>query len=125
MYAIRSYYGSIELTTSEGIKETKKGFFEVDISRSEANPKWIELQTRGQFSFTTDYGKLKETIKEILEKISAKERKPIVEIKIKGENPEIEGIQAQISQIQQKTLRCFCRITSYNVCYTKLLRCRK
>lgn len=107
-----AYPGSIELTTSEGIKETKKGFFEVDISRSEANPKWIELQTRGQFSFTTDYGKLKETIKEILEKISAKERKPIVEIKIKGENPEIEGIQAQISQIQQKTLRCFWKIIS-------------
>ena len=110
-----AYPGSIELTTSEGIKEAKKGFFEVDISGDEANPKWIELQTRRQFSFTTDYDNLSETIKEILEKISAKERKPIVEIKIKGENPEIERIQAQISPIQQQTLRCFWKIISRDI----------
>ena len=34
-----AYPGSIESTTSEGIKETKKGFFEVDISGEEAIPK--------------------------------------------------------------------------------------
>ena len=32
-----AYPGSIELTTSEGIKETKKGFFEVDISVKKQN----------------------------------------------------------------------------------------
>ena len=39
-----AYPGSIELTTSEGIKESQKGFFEVDISGKEANPNWIELE---------------------------------------------------------------------------------
>jgi len=33
-----AYPGSIELTTSEGIKETKKGFYEVDISSKESKP---------------------------------------------------------------------------------------
>ncbi|MGH1566861.1 MAG: metallophosphoesterase, partial [Nitrosopumilus sp.] len=80
-----AYPGSIELTTSEGIKETKKGFFEVDISGEEANPKWIELDTRPQFSFKTEYQELSKTIDEISEKIADSSKKPIVEINIKGE----------------------------------------
>ena len=43
-----AYPGSIDLQ-QEGIKKTKKGFFEVDISGQEANPNWIELDTRPQF----------------------------------------------------------------------------
>ena len=65
-----AYPGSIELTTSEGIKEIKKGFFEVDISGDEAIPKWIELDTRPQFSFDTEYKELSKTIDQIIEKIT-------------------------------------------------------
>jgi len=110
-----AYPGSIELTTSEGIKESKKGFFEVDISKKEAKPNWIELHTRPQFSFKTDYEKMENTVKEISEKISSLERKPIVEIKIQGENIETDYIQAQISLLQAHTLRCFWRISSKEV----------
>jgi len=107
-----AYPGSIELTTSEGIKDVKKGFFEVDISRREALPKWVELHTRPHYSFTTEYCKLQETVKEILEKISSVERKPIVEIKIQGEDIEVDPIQAQISNLHPLTLRCFWKIIS-------------
>ncbi len=110
-----AYPGSIELTTSEGIKEAKKGFFEVDISEKEAKPDWIELHTRPQFSFKTDYEKMENTVQEISEKISSFERKPIVEIKIQGENIETDYIQAQISLLQAQTLRCFWRISSKEV----------
>ncbi len=110
-----AYPGSIELTTSEGIKEAKKGFFEVDISKKEAKPNWIELHTRPQFSFKTDYEKMESTVKEISEKISSLERKPIVEIKIQGENIETDYIQAQISLLQAQTLRCFWRISSKEI----------
>lgn len=110
-----AYPGSIELTTSEGIKEAKKGFFEVDISKKEAKPDWIELHTRPQFSFKTDYEKMESTVKEISEKISSLERKPIVEIKIQGENIETDYIQAQISLLQAQTLRCFWRISSKEI----------
>jgi len=110
-----AYPGSIELTTSEGIKEAKKGFFEVDISKKDAKPDWIELHTRAQFSFKTDYEKMETTVKEISEKISSLERKPIVEIKIQGENIETDYIQAQISLLQAQTLRCFWRISSKEI----------
>lgn len=110
-----AYPGSIELTTSEGIKETKKGFFEVDISGKEANPNWIELDTRPQFSFQTDYQDLTKTIDGISEKISNSRKKPIVEVKIQGENIETDQIQAQIARLNSLVLRCFWRISSKQI----------
>ena len=109
------YPGSTELTTSEGIKETKKGFFEVDISEKEARPNWIELNTRPQFSFKTNYEKMEEIVDKISESISSLERKPIVELKIQGENIETDYIQAQIGRLQAQTLRCFWRIISKDI----------
>jgi exonuclease SbcD len=110
-----AYPGSVELTTSEGIKETKKGFFEVDISEKEAIPNWIKLDSRPQFSFKTNYEELTKLIDEVSEKISSLERKPVVEIKIQGENIETDHIQAQMSRLQAQTLRCFWRIISKDV----------
>jgi DNA repair exonuclease SbcCD nuclease subunit len=99
------YPGSIELTTSEGIKDVKKGFFEVDISGEEAIPKWIELDIRPQFSFKTEYKELTKTIDEITEKISKLTKKPIIELIIQGEDIEIDHIQAQIARLNSLTLR--------------------
>jgi len=110
-----AYPGSIELTTSEGIKETKKGFFEVDISGKEANPKWIELDSRPQFSFKTEYQELSKTIDEISEKIVNYRKKPIVEVKIQGENIETDHIQAQIAKLNSLVLRCFWRISTKQI----------
>jgi DNA repair exonuclease SbcCD nuclease subunit len=107
-----AYPGSIELTTSEGIKEAKKGFFEVDISQKEATPNWIQLDTRPQFSLKTDFTEMTKTVDEMLEKISASIRKPIVEIKIHGEDIETDQIQVQMSRLQAQTLRYFWRIIS-------------
>ncbi len=109
------YPGSIELTTSEGIKETKKGFFEVDISGKEAKPNWIELDTRPQFSFETKYQELSKTIDEISEKIIGFVKKPIVEVNIQGENIETDHIQAQIARLNSMVLRCFWRIRTKEV----------
>ena len=110
-----AYPGSTESTTSEGIKETKKGFFEVDISGEEAKPNWIELDTRPQFSFKTDYQELSKTIDEISERIANSRKKPIVEVKIQGENIETDHIQAQIARLNSLVLRCFWRISTKQV----------
>ena len=107
-----AYPGSSELTTSEGIKDTKKGFFEVDISTEEANPNWIKLETRPQFSFKTEYQELSKIIDEISGKITGFRKKPIIEIKIQGESIETDYIQAQISRLNALSLRCFWRITT-------------
>ena len=109
------YPGSIELTTSEGIKETKKGFFEVDISGNEAIPKWVELDTRPQFSFKVEYKELTKTIDEITEKISSLTKKPVIEVKIQGEDIEIDHIQAQIARLSSSTIRCFWKIETKQI----------
>jgi len=101
-----AYPGSTEMTTSEGIKETEKGFFEVDISSQEAKPNWIKLDTRPQFSTKIESEDLDTSISAILEKISAFDKKPIVEIKIIGKDVERDVVQTKISQIIPKTLHC-------------------
>ena len=110
-----AYPGSIELTTSEGIKEIKKGFFEVDISGEEAIPKWVELDTRPQFSFNTEYKELTKTIDQITEKISKLTKKPMIQVKIEGEDIETDHIQAQIARLNSSTLRCFWKITTKQI----------
>jgi len=110
-----AYPGSIESTTSEGIKETKKGFFQVDVSGEEAKTNWVELDIRPQFSFKTEYDELTKTIDEVSEKISNSRKKPIVEIKIHGDSLETEHIQAQIARLNSLVLRCFWRISTKQV----------
>ena len=109
------YPGSIELTTSEGIKDIKKGFFEVDISGNEAIPKWVELDTRPQFSFKTEYKELTKTIDEIIEKISNLTKKPVIEVKIQGEDIDIDHIQAQIARLDSSTIRRFWKIETKQI----------
>ena len=116
-----AYPGSTELTTSEGIKESKKGFFEVDISGEEAIPNWIELETRPQFSFPTKYEELSKTIEEITEKISDLKKSPIIELKIQGEKIETDHIQAQIARLNSLVLRCFWRISTKQISESSVL----
>ena len=116
-----AYPGSTELTTSEGIKEAKKGFFEVDISGEEVIPNWIELETRSQFSFQTKYEELSKSIDEITEKISDLKKSPIIELKIQGENIETDHIQAQIARLNSLVLRCFWRISTKQISESSVL----
>tara|TARA_Y100000590_G_scaffold335295_1_gene381644 strand:- start:2486 stop:3622 length:1137 start_codon:yes stop_codon:yes gene_type:complete len=99
-----AYPGSTEMTTSEGIKETKKGFFEVDISGEYAKPEWIELDTRPQFSTKIEFTDIDSAINELNEKITGLKKKPIIEIKIHGENLEREIIEGKISDLATKSL---------------------
>jgi exonuclease SbcD len=101
------YPGSIELTSSEGIKETQKGFYEVDISSSEVKPNWIRLDTRPQYSIRTSFENLAQEVSNLSEKIQSFSRKPVVEIKIHGDNIETDLVQSQIARLFPLTLRCF------------------
>ncbi len=105
------YPGSTEMTTSEGIKETEKGFFEVDISSNEAKPTWIKLDTRPQFSTKVDFEGFDNSMTEIIEKIGMFDKKPVIEIKIHGKNAERDMIEAKISKIIPKTLHCSWKIS--------------
>ncbi len=109
-----AYPGSIELTTSEGIKETKKGFYEVDISTKEAKPSWIELNIRPQFSIKTTSNELSKTIDGVIDKNKLNAKKPIVELKIERNDIESDTIQAQISRLIPHTLYCSWKILQKN-----------
>ena len=99
-----AYPGSTEMTTSEGIKETEKGFLKVDISDDEAKPEWIKLDTRPQISVKTEFENIDSAIKELNKKISGLEKKPIIEIKIHGENLERDVIEGKIADLVIKSL---------------------
>jgi DNA repair protein SbcD/Mre11 len=107
-----AYPGSIELTSSEGIKNTQKGFYQVDISRPEATPTWIKLDIRPQISVKTSMDDISNEVNTIAEKIKSFTRKPIVEFKITGEISQPGLVQSQISKLTDLTLRCFWRHVS-------------
>ncbi len=100
-----AYPGSIELTSSEGIKETQKGFYQVDISKSEAIPTWIKLDIRPQMSIKTSMKDISNDVSVLAEKIKSYTRKPIIELKIVGDiEPGL--VQSQLSKLTDLTLRC-------------------
>ena len=51
----------------------------------------------------------------ISEKLADSAKKPIVEIKIKGENIETDHIQAQIARLNSLVLRCFWGISTKQI----------
>lgn len=91
-----AYPGSIELTTSEGIKETQKGFYEVEISESETILNWIPLNIRPQISMKIDFSKLDENLPILSEKIKSCKRKPIVKLEIQGQNIDYDVVESKI-----------------------------
>ena len=109
-----AYPGSIEMTTSEGIKETQKGFYQVDISSNEVRPNWIKLDTRPQFSEKVEFENLTDIVTKTLDRISKLAKKPIVELKIHGDGIESDAIQAQIARLVPHTLHCTWRIIQTN-----------
>ena len=100
-----AYPGSIELTSNEGVKDTKKGFFEVDISGDEAVTDWIAVDSRPHMSIKAKFPELADKIQEISTKILEYQRKPVVELRIQGEGVKLEQVQAQISRLNNLTIR--------------------
>jgi len=115
------YPGSTEMTTSERIKETEKGFFEVDISSNEPKPSWIKLDTRPQFSAKVDFEEFDNSVTKIIEKIDMLNKKPVIEIKIHGKSVERDIVEAKISQIIPNTLYCSWKISQTDDATTILL----
>ena len=97
-----AYPGSTEISSTEAIKETKKGFFEVDISSAEAIPKWIELDMRPRFEIKTSADELHAKIDEVISKIDEK-HKPLVSLKITDVH-DWKSIQQEIARLDEHIL---------------------
>ena len=96
-----AYPGSTEISSTEPIKETKKGFFEVDISSAEAIPKWIELDLRPRFEIETDAKELHNVIVELISKID-NTQKPLVSLNIKYHD--WDEIKSEIGLLKEHVL---------------------
>lgn len=96
------YPGSTDMTSNQG--DVEKGFFEVDISETDAKPEWKKLDTRLQIIEKIEYEKIDSKIQELNEKISKLEKKPIIKIKIKGDNLERDVIENKFTELASKSL---------------------
>ena len=104
------YPGSIEHTDSQGIGEKEKGFFEGEISESTITESWQPLKIRPQISSTIEMAGIEDGILEISNMITSFDEKPIVEIKIKGKDVDLDLIDAKITKLRKDCL--FLRIKS-------------
>ena len=98
------YPGSIEHTDSQGIGEKEKGFFEGEISESGITEIWQPLDISPQISATIDVANLDEGIEETSEKINSLNVKPIVEIKVKGKDIDLDLIETKVAKLRENTL---------------------
>ncbi|AJA91916.1 metallophosphoesterase [Candidatus Nitrosopelagicus brevis] len=96
------YPGSTDMTSNQG--DVEKGFFEVDISETDAKPEWKKLDTRLQIIEKIEFEKIDSGIQELNEKISKLEKKPIIKIKIKGDNLERDVIERKFTELASKSL---------------------
>ena len=96
------YPGSIEISSTEGIKETSKGFYIVDISSEEAIPKWIELDLRPRFEMEVDVNDLHEKVEDLISKINPL-RRPLVKLTVLNVK-EINDIRIDIERLQEHVL---------------------
>ena len=96
------YPGSTDMTSNQG--DVEKGFFEVDISETDAKPEWKKLDTRLQIIEKIEFEKIDSKIQELNEKISKLDKKPIIKIKIKGDNLERDVIESKFTELASKSL---------------------
>ena len=96
------YPGSIEISSTEGIKETSKGFYIVDISSEEAIPKWIELDLRPRFEMEVDVNELHEKVEDLISKINPL-RRPLVKLTVLNVK-EMNDIRIDIERLQEHVL---------------------
>ncbi|MBE44323.1 MAG: metallophosphoesterase [Thaumarchaeota archaeon] len=98
------YPGSIEVTSSEGIKETEKGFYIVDLSAKEPVPQWHKLDIRSQIEMQVKYDELDVKLDEFAKTIKDLSRKPVVHFKIFGKDIDSKNVESILSKITNLVL---------------------
>jgi len=99
-----AYPGSIDLTPSEGIKETDKGFIITDMSGEEPSTQWVRLSCRLQFSARINYKDIGSEVEKIIEKAKAAGgKKPVARIEVAGSD-----IDSKVIAERLKRLNDFC-----------------
>jgi hypothetical protein len=99
-----AYPGSIDLTPSEGIKETKKGFIIADLSGNQALTHWIALeQSRPQFADRLNYDEISIELARIIERAkaaaAANGKKPVARVEVLGKEIDSKRIALNLVKL--------------------------
>ena len=100
-----AYPGSTEVG-SESIRETERGFYQVDMSGDEASMSWTRLETRPHrvFSLSTDASQ--KDIESISAELVKYDKKPVVRITFEGEQPNKARLRTLAAPLYDIALYC-------------------
>lgn len=99
-----AYPGSIEATSSEGIRETEKGFYIVDLSAKEPRTRWHKLDIRPQIGVSVKYDELSAKLDELAKKIRDLPKKPVVHVKVTGKDIDSKNVANVLSRLANLAL---------------------
>ncbi len=110
--AIVAYPGSLEATSVEGIKDSEKGFYFVDLSKDEPSLQWVKLKSvRPRISYSLTYEELQNDVEQILNRITSLEKRPLVKVEVRVNGSEEEMARALVGKIARAALYCEPEIT--------------
>ncbi|MEM2154511.1 MAG: DNA repair exonuclease [Nitrososphaeria archaeon] len=99
------YPGAIDVMPGEGVKETEKGFYIVDMSGGEAQPQWVSIKSsRKHMCVELEYDRMDESIRELVEKVKGLDKKPVLSIRVKGKKLSNERISRSLKSLNQYAL---------------------
>ena len=115
-----AYPGSIETTSSEGTKETEKGFYIVDLSAKEPKTHWHKLDTRPQIGISAKYDELSAKLDELARKVSTLPKKPVVHVRVSGKDIDSKNVAYMLSRLANIVLHYRWDIIDESLSYTVL-----
>ncbi len=101
-----AYPGSTEAGSTEIIRETGKGFFQVDASGGQVSTSWTRLDTRPHRSFSLTYEELRDRAATIASQLAGYPKNPVVKIKVSGQHLDMNEINALAGPIHDAALYC-------------------
>jgi DNA repair protein SbcD/Mre11 len=102
-----AYPGSLDLGHNEPISEVEKGFLVADLSNNHENvtTHWIKIENRrAQISHSLDYDGLDEYIRYLLESSKKYQKKPILDLKLKGTEIDPKILSGELSKLNEHFL---------------------
>jgi exonuclease SbcD len=100
-----AYPGSIDLSPSDGLRDSEKGFFLTDMSAHEPSANWIKLENRRPvLAFDLTYKTLLEEISAIIRKTYSCKKKPIFALTILGEKIDSKIVTMNLSALNEYCL---------------------
>ncbi len=97
-----AYPGSLDLGHNEPISDVEKGFLIVDLSNTNENvtAQWIKVEKRRlQINHSLDYEELAEYVKYLLDLSNKCQKKPILDLKLKGAKIDPKILSGELSAL--------------------------